>query len=522
MSSNAPSSARAPHDLSASLSLAILTLLTLIVGAPLAYPGFLQTHSGFLPVYHAQELAAGANWLTWTPHIGTDFDAWRSDGRLPYWLAALALRAGLSGTAAIRLTYALALALGAWGMFAWARRRLHAPAALLAALVYAFLPWTLATFYVRGALGEALLWGLTPWLLWGVTAGRSDSRAGWAIAILTAALLLWTQAGLAVFVLMLAALALLVTPGKRGGPALAAGAVIGLLGLIPWLRTPGVGPNPAFDDHFLYLFQLLLPQWGYGISQPGWQDTLPFQVGAVALGLALLAAYGWRTRSPEPGRDRLLQFAGGAALVLLLLTLGWAGPLWRITGARRLLTYPWQLLIVAAPWLSLVAGSVADLIPDLDARPRWAILAGLVILASYPYLMPRYTQYEPGPAPVAVLGENQILLLDAQVTGEIRPGNTITVTLTWQALKPMDLDYTVFIHIVDEEEQIRAQRDKQPQDGQRPTNTWAVGEVIRDEHPIPIPPDAPAARYHINLGLYDWRTGQRLRVGDTNFIRLEP
>ncbi|MCD6291339.1 MAG: hypothetical protein J7M34_12610, partial [Anaerolineae bacterium] len=133
-------STRSPHIVSMrgesrlGLILAVLTLLVLIAAAPLAYPGFMQTHSGFLPVYHAQELAAGANPLTWTPHIGTDFDPWRSVGRVPYLLAALAIRLGLAGTAAIRLTLALALALGAWGMYAWARRRLSVQAALVAAL----------------------------------------------------------------------------------------------------------------------------------------------------------------------------------------------------------------------------------------------------------------------------------------------------------------------------------------------------------------------------------------------------
>ncbi|MCD6291064.1 MAG: hypothetical protein J7M34_11220, partial [Anaerolineae bacterium] len=476
------------------------------------------------PVYHAQELAAGANPLTWTPHIGTDFDPWRSDGRVPYLLAALAIRLGLAGTAAIRLTLALALALGAWGMYVWARRRLSVQAALVAALAYTFLPTTLSILYVRGAVGEAWIWALAPWLLWGITAGLKGSCLGQLVMAIAVALLLWSQAGLAILAIVPAALLLLVMPGKRARTAiaLAAGIAIGLLGLIPWLRTPGVGPNPAYGDHFLYLFQLLLPQWGHGVSQKGWQDTLSFQVGAIVLGLALLSAYGWWSRESNRPSGHLISLAWGVVLALSLLTLGFTAPLWRITGMSRLLTYPWQLLVIVAPWVSLLAGSAIDLIPSLDARPRWAALVGLVILVSYPYLAPRYTQIKPRPRPVAILGENQIALVDAEVTGEIRASSTVTVTLTWQALKPMDLDYTVFIHIVDEQNQIKAQRDKQPQDGQHPTNAWSVGEIVIDPHPIPLPADLPTGRYHINLGMYDWRTGQRLRVGDTNFVRLEP
>ncbi|MCS7220504.1 MAG: hypothetical protein RML36_13210 [Anaerolineae bacterium] len=512
-------------EISLGLGFTLLTLLTLIAGAPLAYPGFLETHSGFLPIYHAYELAGGANLFIWTPRIGSDFDPWRSDGRFSYWIAALAIRGGLSGTAAVRLSYALALVLGAWGMHVWARRHLSPLAALLAALVYVFLPWTLVTWYVRGALGEAWLWAVTPWLLWGVSAGMAGSRRGWAAAGLATMLLLWSQAGLAAFVLFLALLSLaLAQEAKARLPtlfALAIGVAVGIVGLIPWLTQPGAGPNPAFDEHFLYLFQLLLPQWGYDVSRPGWQDSLSFQMGAVAIGLALLAAYGGLAHRSSPRQDRLWHWAGAATGLILLLTLGITAPLWRVTGMQRLLTYPWQLLIVAAPWLSLMAGSAVDRIPGLEAQPRWAVVAGLVVLSVYPYLSPRFTQVEPGARPAAILGENQIALVDAQVTGDIRPGSTLTVTLTWQALKPIELDYTVFVHVVDPDEQIRTQRDIQPQAGQRPTNTWAVGELIRDEHPLSIPADAPAVRYHINLGLYDWRTGQRLRVGNADFIRLE-
>lgn len=516
-------SRRAPSEINLSLGFTLLTLLALIAGAPLAYPGFLETHSGFLPVYYAYELAGGAHLFTWTPRIGSDFDPWRSDGRFSYWIAALALRSGLSGTAAVRLSYALALVLGAWGMHAWARRHLSPLAALLAALVYVFLPWTLVTWYVRGALGEAWLWAVTPWLLWGISAGMAGSRRGWAVVGVAAALLLWSQAGLAAFVLALALFSLAQGPGARLLTllALAAGTAIGIAGLIPWLTQPSAGPNPAFGEHFLYLFQLFLPQWGYDVSRPGWQDALSFQVGAVAIGLALLAAYGGLAHRLNPGRDRLWRWAGVATGLTFLLTLGITAPLWRITGMQRLLTYPWQLLIVAAPWLSLLAGGAVDRIPGLEARPRWAVVAGLVVLSVYPYLSPRFTQVEPGTQPVAILGENQVALVDAQVTGDIRPGGTLTVTLTWQALKPVELDYTVFVHVVGPDEQIRTQRDIQPQAGQRPTNTWAVGELIRDEHPLSIPADAPAVRYHIKLGLYDWRTGQRLRVGNTDFVRLE-
>lgn len=501
----------------------ILTLLALMAWAPLTYPGFVQTHSGYLPIYYAEDAARAADPWGWMPHIGQAFDPWRSDGRLPFLLAALAIRAGMSGAAAVRLAFACGLALGSWGMYAWARRLLSPPAALLAAVVYTFLPWILATTYLRGALGEVWVYGLAPWALWG--ASQTPRRTAWIVTAAVAALLLWSQAGLSVYALVV--IGLMQLSANRGRPALialsalAAGTVVGVVGLIPWLRQAAAGAAPDFDQHFLYLYQILLPAWGNGASRPGWQDEMSFQLGALALGLALLALLVGRPAADQPPASRaVFRFALLGTGVLAALTLGWAAPFWQLSGASRLLSYPWQLLTIAAPWLSLAAGAAAGRLPLLRAWPRACILVGLVIVASYPYLGVKFIPPPPAPQPVAIVGENQIALVDARVEGEVRAGGTLTVTLTWQALRPIDLDYTVFIHAVDEQGQIVAQRDKQPQDEQHPTNAWQEGEIIVDPHPLALPTTG-AAPVAIHLGLYDWRTGQRLRVGESDFVRLD-
>lgn len=501
----------------------VLTLLALMAWAPLTYPGFVQTHSGYLPVYHAADMARAAEPWGWTPHIGQAFDPWRSDGRVPFLLAALAIHVGMSGAAAVRLAFVCGLALGSWGMYAWARRFLSPPAALLAAVAYTFLPWVLATAYVRGALGEVWIYGLAPWVLWG--ASRASARAAWITTAATAALLLWSQAGLAIYALIV--IGLMQLSADRGRPtlaalsALAAGAAVGMIGLIPWLRQAAAGANPDFDQHFLYLYQLLLPAWGNGASRPGWQDEMAFQPGALALGLALLALLGSRPAVDQPPASRgAFRFALLATGVLAALTLGWSAPLWQLSGASRLLNYPWQLLTIVGPWVSLAAGAASDRLPLLRAWSRAGILTGLVVVASYPYLDVKFAPPPPAPQPVAIFGENQIVLVDARVEGEMRASGTLTVTLTWQALRPSDLDYTVFIHAVDDQGQIVAQRDKQPQDDQRPTNTWREGEIIIDRHPLALPTTG-AAPVAIHLGFYDWRTGQRLRVGESDFVRLD-
>lgn len=97
---------------------------------------------------------------------------------------------------------------------------------------------------------------------------------------------------------------------------------------------------------------------------------------------------------------------------------------------------------------------------------------------------------------------------------EVRPGDDLHLTLYWQGLGPMDTSYTVFVHLIDEEGNIRAQQDSAPGEGALPTTSWAEGEVIADRYQIPVPSDAPPGAYGIAVGMYDAATGERLAVFD--------
>ncbi|MDH7486249.1 MAG: hypothetical protein QHJ81_08210 [Anaerolineae bacterium] len=513
----------------------LLLLFAFIVCAPLTYPGYVQTHSGFLPVYNLYDLEAGGWDLRWAPVVGRDFDLLRGEGPLPYLLAEAPRWLGAGGVTVVKIVFGLGLSLGALGMYGWTRQQLGRRGALLAALVYLCWPYALATVYVRGALAEALFFGLFPWTLWAL-------RRGVALAI-GVALLVWTQPGLALW----AALALLVygLAVKNGGQetaseqgrhwvltvaAVLGGLLLGAAGLWPLAATRGLGgTDVAFSKHFVYPFQLLSPAWGHGVSGPGWQDDFPLQLGLMAVGLATVAVVLLsRSAAPRGAYGRApLQGSLGLCLVLTFLSLTWAAPLWRLPGlsqASRTLTYPWQLLALVGPFLALLAGSAVTLGLEHESedtaglRPYTAALIALILLSSYGYLEPRTTRYEPGAAPLAVLGDNDLLLLDAQVEGSLQPGRTVRLRVHWQPLRPLAKDYTIFVHAVDETGQRWGQQDTQPQSGTYPTSQWQVGEVIEDRYELRIAADGPPTGYHLDLGLYDLQTGERMRVGKDNRV----
>jgi len=104
--------------------------------------------------------------------------------------------------------------------------------------------------------------------------------------------------------------------------------------------------------------------------------------------------------------------------------------------------------------------------------------------------------------------------IDSGTDGEVR------ITLFWQALTDVERDYTVFIHLVDNDGDLVGQRDSQPNNGLSPTSIWKTGEVIEDEHVISLSPATRGGRYSVRVGLYDLRTMKRLPAFDADGSRL--
>ena len=114
--------------------------------------------------------------------------------------------------------------------------------------------------------------------------------------------------------------------------------------------------------------------------------------------------------------------------------------------------------------------------------------------------------------------DDQIELLgyDVQMepsTRDQEPGAVIN-SLYWRALSEMDVNYTTFVHLLDEAGQVASQVDHTPGNGAFPTTGWLPGEIIIDEFAVPLPEDQPSASLGLEVGIYDPTTGVRLLVVD--------
>jgi len=93
--------------------------------------------------------------------------------------------------------------------------------------------------------------------------------------------------------------------------------------------------------------------------------------------------------------------------------------------------------------------------------------------------------------------------------------NVIELVLYWQAERPMDQNWTVFVHLVDGAGNLIAQHDSWPRDGRYPTSVWDQGEVVDDRHLLMLPANMAEGDYQVVIGLYSVESGERLPVLDS-------
>ena len=139
----------------------------------------------------------------------------------------------------------------------------------------------------------------------------------------------------------------------------------------------------------------------------------------------------------------------------------------------------------------------------------------------YAWLYPTLPPDAPPEHPVQVrLGTGfRFLGYDLRTT-EATPGDRVPFVLYWQATEPVTADLSIFVHLLTPSGDLVWQDDGAAAHGTRPTWSWAVRETIADPHTLHLPADLPEGDYLLTAGLYDWQTGERLSVFNSDGARL--
>jgi hypothetical protein len=122
----------------------------------------------------------------------------------------------------------------------------------------------------------------------------------------------------------------------------------------------------------------------------------------------------------------------------------------------------------------------------------------------------------PQPADPVAAWENGITLAQATVT-QGNAGPTAAL-LAWWSAATLHQDYTLFVQVLDADNQVLAQVDQEPLAGRRPTSTWRTGDAIAET--AVLPPVASGEWARVIAGWYG-RDGARLRLTDgQDFLTL--
>lgn len=458
-------------------------LLTLFAVAPFAQPGYhwgandARHHVYFLFEFN-RVVEDGVWWPRWSPDFafGYGYPFFNIYGPLSHLVGTVLLRAfSLSYTDAVEAVFVLGIVASAATMYLFVRSWWGRAAGLVAALVYTYAPYHLLNLYVRANLAESSAFVWLPLILWStreaVRVDRWRARAPWVLLLAFSYAALMITSNLVIVLLSVGllpfyGLALLVAHHSPSGtmdltlppavrarlnawaftrraiaPALGALGGIGLsafFALPAFLERQYVLQEQWFDGrynfrgHFIYLFQLFSPRWGFGVSEVGPNDAIGFGLGTVPLVLAAAGVLlAWRTL----GRDR---WTVGALIVGALATtfaaLTWAAPLWEapiVGGVLGAAQFPWRWLLVPTLCLSVLAGLVAR---DVGERPAAAqratplavlLLAALIVLGSYDRL--RVEIIEPPEGPVGLPALMRFQRTSDEMTGSTAYVNQVPI-----------------------------------------------------------------------------------------------
>jgi hypothetical protein len=284
-------------------------------------------------------------------------------------------------------------------------------------------------------------------------------------------------------------------------------------GTVTMLRWMGGRPPLGLGALIQELSSLTISYWGIF----GWFNVLTPNLyynvidAALMLATAGVAAGLWRVRREQ---NQL------AVWLFLLLTFGLGlGALaaWtRITpGTQGRLLFPYIAAIN-----TLIAFGLTTL--RLPPRPLLAALGIFAYTLPFGLIVPTYDPPEPVaelPAqalPFMASWAGQIAIVGHdRIEGTYRQGDLVTVTVYWQPLTAADLDYSLYLHLIDEKARIIGQIDSYPNGGLRRTTQWTPGVIYPDRYMIRLTePVESSGTLRLTMGWYDFETGERLPAYD--------
>ncbi|MGD2206166.1 MAG: 6-pyruvoyl-tetrahydropterin synthase-related protein, partial [Anaerolineae bacterium] len=383
-----------------------VAFLTLPALLPLLRVGFFDSHDGLFHVYRLkaldQAVRAGVLYPRWFPDFafGYGHPVLNFYSPLSYYWGLPFTLLGADAALATKFVFVTGLLASALGMYLFARLHTERLPALVAAVVYAYLPYHLIDLYIRGAVAEFLAFIWFPIVLWVFhrlvtdSAEQSFSRIAVASCPLTAMVITHSLSAF-IFAPVLVAYVVILLARQRDLQALARVAVASALALtlsafywFPVLTESrfvglGHGASQGYRDHLLPLTDLFSLSLAYPYpTDAGVTPTYPLGLvqGAILLAALTLPFLSYRRRWPVVF---FLTLALCSAFMLTEASL----PLWRIfEPGLALLQYPWRFQMLTVLATAFLAGALFDALSNAwhASFRTWArpLVAGCLLLTA--------------------------------------------------------------------------------------------------------------------------------------------
>ncbi len=329
----------------------MLCAVWLFAGLPLLTSGFIPTHDGEYHIIRIVEfsrmLEAGYFIPRWAPNLNSGYGIPIFEFHYPFpnyagsfirLFTRDAVSAFQIGTGIGYLTIILAA-------FGWLSVIFGVLPALVGAITAAFVPYLFVDMYVRGATGEI-----------------------WAMAFLFLSLLavekkqyVWLAFTFALIVLSHNILAMMFAPFLLGYCIIRGRALWGMaagLGVSAFFWLPAlaeqkfvVGLNTVnFRQHFVRVYELLIPSWGTGFSGIGdIRNKMSFQIGIAPI-IATLGGL-WSAK-----KSKLFIYFFTLFLASIFMMLPVSSGVWETIKPLQLIQYPWRLLSFLVPFTAYATG----------------------------------------------------------------------------------------------------------------------------------------------------------------------
>lgn len=354
---------------------------------PLFGSAYIPTHDGEYHIIRIVEFAKmiqqGYLFPRWAPDLNSGYGIpiFQYHYPFPNYIGSLISSVLHDAVRSFQMAQGLGYILAMIAILGWLSMLFGFVPAAIGATIAAYIPYWFVDLYVRGSIGE--IWA-TAFLF--VVLYCSEQKKYPLVGVFYGLLIVSHNVLAMVYTPFIVGYFLIRNRKSLWG-------MLGGLGLAAYFWLPAIvergyvmGLNIVnFREHFVELYELLIPSWGTEFSGIGMSgNKISFQIGIAPL-IVLCGAIFMLFREKKRNMKFLVGYGIAVFFIALAFMLSWSEKLWDFMVPLQFVQYPWRLLSLGIPVVALAS---AYWVSRMKHQMIGIILVVLAILFAYSYTRP--------------------------------------------------------------------------------------------------------------------------------------